>query len=83
MPSNEISVPTSFTTSDLDELVHSLLTELNIECPLTFDFLVAGELLRSTLTEFMAEKNIKGEQTLLIHYVEKLNEPKLESQHDV
>ena len=56
VPSNEISVPTSYNSASLDELICSLLSDENPdkEILIAFDFLINGEILRTSLADFIS-----------------------------
>ncbi|XP_076813698.1 ribosome biogenesis protein wdr12-like [Clavelina lepadiformis] len=78
------SVLGSVSSSDLNEVIHKLLEEEerldedSDKSQVEFDFLVAGELLRSTLLEHIHDKGLSVESVLLVEYFEKENAPELE-----
>ena len=83
VPDSTLSVPTDCTPEKLNKLVQNLLQHLN-EVP-EFDFFISDDLLRSTLAEFVEERDdINEEQTLEILYLEQKAspEPKDSVNHD-
>lgn len=65
-------IPTSWRRYQLSQLVNKALS---LPKPVPFDFLVRGEILRTTLAEWCAEKGIGEEETLEIEYFESVMPP--------
>lgn len=55
LPSQKFMIPTSWKRYQLSQLVNKALS---LPKPIPFDFLVRGEILRGTLAEWCAQKNI-------------------------
>ncbi|VVC89344.1 unnamed protein product [Leptidea sinapis] len=71
------AIQSNVKTEQLNTLVNALLKEnkTNIEKVVDFDFLVCGELLRTSVAEHLREKSISTEETLLIEYIERFPAP--------
>ncbi|CAL1710359.1 unnamed protein product [Somion occarium] len=65
-------IPASWKRYQLSQLVNKALS---LPKPIPFDFLVRGEILRTTLGEWCAEKGIGEEETLEIEYFESIMPP--------
>ncbi|KAI0733326.1 WD40 repeat-like protein [Fomitopsis betulina] len=72
LPSQKFMIPTSWKRYQLSQLVNKALS---LPKPIPFDFLVRGEILRGTLAEWCAQKNIGEEETLEIEYFESVMPP--------
>ncbi|CCM01378.1 uncharacterized protein FIBRA_03428 [Fibroporia radiculosa] len=72
LPSQKFMIPTSWRRYQLSQLVNRALS---LPSPIPFDFLVHGEILRGTLTEWCAEKGIGEEEMLEIEYFESVMPP--------
>jgi hypothetical protein len=74
-----LELPAKLTRYGLSELVNHLLGSSGKPTP--FDFLLDGELLRSSLTKFMQARGISGEATLELRYFPLVREPEKISQN--
>ncbi|KAF7795722.1 hypothetical protein EIP86_006887 [Pleurotus ostreatoroseus] len=72
LPSQKFMIPGSWRRYQLSQLVNK---SLSLAKPVPFDFLVRGEILRTTLEEWCAEKGIGEEETLEIEYFESVMPP--------
>ncbi|KAK9728215.1 ribosome biogenesis protein ytm1, variant 2 [Basidiobolus ranarum] len=67
-----IVVPARLKRYGLSEIINHLL---GLEKPKPFDFLIDGEFLRTSLTEYLVEKNLSTENLITIEYVESMLPP--------
>ncbi|RXW14654.1 hypothetical protein EST38_g11200 [Candolleomyces aberdarensis] len=65
-------IPTTWRRYHLSQLVNKAL---GLEKAIPFDFLVRGEILRTTLAEWCAERGVGEEETLEIEYIESVLPP--------
>ncbi|KAG8928205.1 ribosome biogenesis protein ytm1 [Tulasnella sp. 418] len=72
IPSEKYMIPTSWRRFHLSQLINKVL---NLSQPVPFDFLVQGEMLRTSLHDWCIEKGFEGEETLEIEYIESLLPP--------
>ncbi|TFK31917.1 ribosome biogenesis protein YTM1 [Crucibulum laeve] len=72
LPSQKFMIPTLWKRYQLSQLVNKALA---LETPVPFDFLVRGELLRTTLGDWCAEHGVGEEETLEIEYIESVMPP--------
>ncbi|KAF9531251.1 WD40-repeat-containing domain protein [Crepidotus variabilis] len=72
LPSQKFLIPTAWRRYQLSQLVNKALS---LEKPVPFDFLVKGEILRGTLSEWCAENGVGEEETLEIEYIESVMPP--------
>ncbi|KAF8193065.1 ribosome biogenesis protein YTM1 [Pholiota molesta] len=72
LPSQKFMIPTSWKRYQLSQLVNKALS---LEKPVPFDFLVRGELLHTTLSEWCSENGVGEEETLEIEYIESIMPP--------
>ncbi|KAI0700205.1 ribosome biogenesis protein YTM1 [Cytidiella melzeri] len=72
LPTQKFMIPASWRRYQLSQLVNKALS---LAKPVPFDFLVRGEILRTTLGEWCAEKGIGEEETLEIEYIESVMPP--------
>ncbi|KDR81881.1 hypothetical protein GALMADRAFT_240151 [Galerina marginata CBS 339.88] len=72
LPSQKFMIPTSWKRYQLSQLINKALS---LEKPVPFDFLVRGELLHTTLSEWCAENGVGEEETLEIEYIESVMPP--------
>lgn len=74
------SLPIDIDGKLLNDTVNQLLTESRTEhtTPIEFDFIVEGELLRTTVIEHLQEKAISTESTVNIEYVQRTPPPEPE-----
>ncbi|KAF8914198.1 WD40-repeat-containing domain protein [Gymnopilus junonius] len=72
LPSQKFMIPTSWRRYQLSQLINKALS---LEKPVPFDFLVRGELLHTTLSEWCKENGVGEEETLEIEYIESVMPP--------
>ncbi|KAH6901892.1 ribosome biogenesis protein YTM1 [Coprinopsis sp. MPI-PUGE-AT-0042] len=72
LPSQKYMIPTTWRRYHLSQLVNKAL---GLAKPVPFDFLVKGEILRTTIAEWCAEKGVGEEETLEIEYIESVLPP--------
>ncbi|OJA14504.1 hypothetical protein AZE42_04443 [Rhizopogon vesiculosus] len=72
LPSQKFMIPLDWKRYQLSQLINKAL---DLPKPVPFDFLVHGEILRTTLWEWRAEKGIGEEDTLEIEYFESVMPP--------
>ncbi|KAJ3554996.1 hypothetical protein NM688_g2815 [Phlebia brevispora] len=72
LPSQKFMIPGSWRRYQLSQLVNK---SLSLSKPVPFDFLVRGEILRTTLEEWCKEKGVGEEETLEIEYFESVMPP--------
>ena len=59
------SLPSKLGRKELNEVLNHLLQKTDA---LTFDFQIAGDLLRSSLAKFLERRGISSENVLVVHY---------------
>lgn len=64
------SLPAKLGRKELNEVLNHLLQRAPGAEPLSFDFQVAGDLLRSSLAKFLERRGISSENVLVVHYFE-------------
>ena len=73
IPSIPYLIPTSWRRSQLSTLVNRLLQQDGADAATTksipFDFIINGELLRTSLSQYLASKGLTEESTVEIEYV--------------
>lgn len=73
IPSIPYLIPTSWRRSQLSTLVNRLLQQDGADATTTksipFDFIINGELLRTSLSQYLASKGLTEESTVEIEYV--------------
>ena len=62
-----IAIPARLSRLGLSEVVNTLLEDL--ETPVPFDFLIAGELLRSSVADHVAAKGMTTEDVVVVEYI--------------
>ncbi|KAG1463560.1 hypothetical protein G6F46_007285 [Rhizopus delemar] len=67
-----ILLPSSIKKEGLSEIVNGLL---DIEKPIPFDFLIDGQLLRTSISEYLNATNLSTENLVTIEYVESMLPP--------
>ncbi|KAF9483286.1 ribosome biogenesis protein YTM1 [Pholiota conissans] len=72
LPTQKFMIPISWKRYQLSQLVNKALS---MDKPVPFDFLVRGELLHTTLSEWCAENGVGEEETLEIEYIESVMPP--------
>ncbi|EAU81305.1 microtubule-associated protein YTM1 [Coprinopsis cinerea okayama7 len=72
LPSQKYMIPTTWRRYHLSQLVNKAL---GLAKPVPFDFLVKGEILRTTIAEWCAENGVGEEETLEIEYIESVLPP--------
>ncbi|KAH9846741.1 WD40 repeat-like protein [Lenzites betulinus] len=72
LPSQKFMIPASWKRYQLSQLVNKALS---LPKPIPFEFLVRGEILRGTLSEWCAENSVGEEETLEIEYFESVMPP--------
>ncbi|XP_014488962.1 PREDICTED: ribosome biogenesis protein WDR12 homolog [Dinoponera quadriceps] len=76
VPDYTLLVQSSIDTNGLNTLVYELLKESNVkQSKIQFDFIIASELLRTSLLEHIAKKNVATEDIIEVQYVEKYPPP--------
>lgn len=70
------SIPTGSGCNELNDLLKSLLSSEEATC-VSFDFLIEGELLRSSIHDYITKKNISPESVIDIEYILQEESPKL------
>ena len=79
VPDTPFSVPITIGHDELNSLINSLRNESAERSEyVEFDFLVCGEFLRQSISEFLVEKGISSESEVEIEYVEKATPPEPE-----
>lgn len=71
------AIKSNISTTELSTLVNALLkeTDASIVKSVDFDFLICGELLRSSVEEHLQEKGVSTEDTVELEYFERLPAP--------
>ncbi|KAJ7543544.1 hypothetical protein O6H91_09G042900 [Diphasiastrum complanatum] len=72
------SVPSHLTRYGLSEVINALL---GLEKPKPFDFIVEGDLIRTSLEKLLLAKNLSAETILNIEYTPALVPPQLQASH--
>ncbi|KAF9075475.1 WD40-repeat-containing domain protein [Rhodocollybia butyracea] len=72
LPSQKFMIPTSWKRFHLSQLINKALS---LTKPIPFDFLVKGDLLRTSLGDWCAENDFSEEETLEIEYIESIMPP--------
>ncbi|KAF8965765.1 ribosome biogenesis protein YTM1 [Flammula alnicola] len=72
LPTQKFMIPTAWKRYQLSQLINKALS---LDKPIPFDFLVRGELLHTTLSEWCAENGVGEEETLEIEYIESIMPP--------
>ncbi|KAL1948185.1 hypothetical protein VTO73DRAFT_12260 [Trametes versicolor] len=72
LPTQKFMIPASWRRYQLSQLVNKALS---LPKPIPFEFLVRGEILRGTLTEWCTENGVGEEETLEIEYFESVMPP--------
>ncbi|KAI8388800.1 nuclear protein Ytm1p [Radiomyces spectabilis] len=67
-----ILVPSNFKRYGLSEIINNLLGH---EKPVPFDFLIDGEILRTSIAEYLTNKRLSTENVITIEYVESMLPP--------
>ncbi|GAU94382.1 hypothetical protein RvY_06164 [Ramazzottius varieornatus] len=71
------SIPTTTASSDLNLLVNQLLGESAVEnwIPVDFDFLINGDILLTSVGEYVQQQQISSENVISIEYIERAPAP--------
>ncbi|XP_072949191.1 ribosome biogenesis protein WDR12 homolog [Epargyreus clarus] len=71
------AIKSNISTTELSTLINALLkeTDSSITKSVDFDFLICGELLRSSVEEHLQEKGVSTEDTIELEYFERLPAP--------
>ncbi|KAE9402814.1 WD40 repeat-like protein [Gymnopus androsaceus JB14] len=72
LPTQKFMIPTSWKRFHLSQLINKALS---LTKPIPFDFLIKGELLRTSLGDYCAENGIGEEETLELEYIESVMPP--------
>ncbi|KAI6145001.1 WD40 repeat-like protein [Pisolithus tinctorius] len=72
LPSQKFMIPVEWRRYQLSQLINKALS---LADPIPFDFLVHGEILRTSLAQWTAEKGVGEEETLEIEYFESVLPP--------
>ncbi|KAG8983320.1 ribosome biogenesis protein ytm1 [Tulasnella sp. JGI-2019a] len=72
IPTENYMIPTSWRRFHLSQLINKVLA---LPQPVPFDFIVRGEMLRTSLGDWCAVKGIEEEETLDIEYIESVLPP--------
>ncbi|KIJ64850.1 hypothetical protein HYDPIDRAFT_89591, partial [Hydnomerulius pinastri MD-312] len=72
LPSQKFMIPLDWKRYQLSQLINKALS---LPKPIPFDFLVQGEILRTSLAEWRAERGVGEEETLEIEYFESVLPP--------
>lgn len=72
LPSQKFMIPVEWRRYQLSQLINKALS---LTDPIPFDFLIRGEILRTSLAEWTAEKGIGEEETLEVEYFESVLPP--------
>ena len=79
VPDTPFSVPITIGHDELNSLINNLRSEAaEGSADVEFDFLIHGEFLRQSVSEFLVEKGISSETEVEIEYVEKASPPEPE-----
>ena len=62
-----IAIPARLSRLGLSEVINTLLEGL--EAPVPFDFLIAGDLLRSSVADHIAARDISSEEVVVVEYI--------------
>lgn len=80
VPEDQLVLPSSLARYGLSEVVNQLL---GLEKPVPFDFLVAGEFLRTDVATYLAARKLSSEKVLKLEYVLALSEPEQQQVDEV
>merc|ERR1711933_353127 len=69
---DDLVVPSNLARYGLSEVVNRLLS---FEEPVPFDFLVNGEFLRTSISQYLEARKLSSEKVLRLEYVFALSEP--------
>ncbi|KAJ3784550.1 WD40-repeat-containing domain protein [Lentinula aff. detonsa] len=72
LPSQKYMIPSSWKRFHLSQLINKTLA---LAKPIPFDFLVKGELLRTSLGDWCTENGVGEEETLELEYIESIMPP--------
>ncbi|KAK7436532.1 ribosome biogenesis protein ytm1 [Stygiomarasmius scandens] len=72
LPSQKFMLPASWKRYHLSQLINKALS---LAKPVPFDFIVKGEILRTSLAEWCAENGVGEEETLEVEYIESVMPP--------
>ncbi|KZS98070.1 WD40 repeat-like protein [Sistotremastrum niveocremeum HHB9708] len=72
LPRTKYMIPRSWARFHLSQLINKVLA---LAKPVPFEFLIRGEVLRSSLAEWCAERGVGEEETLEIEYLESIMPP--------
>ncbi|CAK1551051.1 unnamed protein product [Leptosia nina] len=77
IPDSPLAIQSNIQTNELSTLVNGLLKESDssIQKSVDFDFLLYGELIRTSVAEHLQEKGVSTEETLEIEYIERFPAP--------
>jgi ribosome biogenesis protein YTM1 len=67
VPSMPIAIPARLSRLGLSEVINTLLEGLG--APVPFDFLIAGDLLRSSVADHIAARDISSEDVVVVDYI--------------
>ena len=67
MPSIPIAIPARLSRLGLSEVVNTLLEDL--KKPVPFDFIISGDLLRSSVADHLAAKGVSTEDVIVVEYI--------------
>jgi len=62
-----IAIPARLSRLGLSEVINTLLEDL--QTPVPFDFLIAGDLLRSSIADSLSDKGISTEEIIVVEYI--------------
>ncbi|THV06661.1 WD40 repeat-like protein [Dendrothele bispora CBS 962.96] len=72
LPSQKFMLPASWKRYHLSQLINKALSLVK---PVPFDFIVKGEILRTSLAEWCSENGVGEEETLEVEYIESVMPP--------
>lgn len=67
VPGIPIAIPARLSRLGLSEVVNTLLEDL--ETPVPFDFIISGDLLRSSVADHLAAKGVSTEDVIVVEYI--------------
>jgi ribosome biogenesis protein YTM1 len=67
VPGIPIAIPARLSRLGLSEVVNTLLEDLDKSVP--FDFIIAGDLLRSSVADHLASKGVSTEDMIVVEYI--------------
>ncbi|GFS17573.1 ribosome biogenesis protein WDR12 homolog [Elysia marginata] len=79
IPDVPYSLPVNVSPKELNDIIYSVLYEGETEKTAAFDFLIHGELLRSSLDVYLEDKEISTESVFEIEYIERQAAPRPET----